>query len=175
MNDGAAAHTPPEGADAGMKTTAAINHAAAPAAQPEGGAWRYLVPLGRFAFAAVFVVFAPIDFTPQGAAWASQQGVPLAAVLVPLAGLLGLAGGLSVILGYHARIGAWLLILFLVPVTVTMHNFWAVRDPMMAQMQVGFFLANLSRIGACLLIAYFGAGPTSLDARARPAARRAED
>lgn len=133
---------------------------------------QYLVPLGRAAFAAVFVVFAPLDFTPQGVAWAGQQGVPLAPILVPLAGLLGLAGGLSVILGYRARIGAWLLILFLVPVTGIMHNFWAVRDPMMAQMQEGFFLANLSRIGACLLIAHFGAGPISLDARA---AARSED
>lgn len=131
---------------------------------------RYLVPLGRLAFAAVFVVFTPLDFTPQGIAWGIQQGIPMAQVLVPLAGVLALAGGLSVILGYHAKIGAWLLILFLVPVTGVMHNFWAVRDPMMAQMQVGFFLANVSRIGAALLIAYFGAGPISLDERA---ARRA--
>lgn len=131
---------------------------------------RYLVPIGRLAFAAVFVVFTPLDFTPQGVAWGVQQGIPMAPILVPLAGVLAMAGGLSVILGYHARIGAWLLILFLVPVTAVMHNFWAVRDPMMAQMQVGFFLANLSRIGAALLIAYFGAGPISLDERA---ARRA--
>jgi uncharacterized membrane protein YphA (DoxX/SURF4 family) len=38
---------------------------------------------------------------------------------------------------------------------------------MMAQMQEGFFIANLSRIGACLLIAHFGVGPLSLDARAQ--------
>jgi putative oxidoreductase len=140
----------------------------------DAGAWtRYLVPLGRLAFAAVFVVFAPLDFTPQGVAWAAQQGVPLPQILVPLAGLIGLAGGVSVILGYRARAGAWLLILFLVPVTIMMHNFWAVRDPMTAQMQEGFFLANLSRVGAALLIAYFGAGPMSLDGRA--AARRSED
>lgn len=131
---------------------------------------RYLVPLGRLAFAAVFVVFTPLDFTPQGIAWGIQQGIPMAQILVPMAGVLALVGGLSVILGYHAKIGAWLLILFLVPVTAVMHNFWAVRDPMMAQMQVGFFLANVSRIGAALLIAYFGAGPISLDERA---ARRA--
>lgn len=130
----------------------------------------YLVPLGRALFAAVFAVFAPIDFTPQGVAWAAQQGVPVPSLLVPLAGLLGLAGGLSVVLGYRARIGAWLLIVFLVPVTGIMHNFWALRDPMAQQLQLGFFLANLSRIGACLLIAYFGAGPISFDARA--AARR---
>lgn len=126
---------------------------------------RYLVPVGRTAFAWAFVAFAPADFTPAGVAWAAQQGVPLAHVLVPLAGLISLVGGLSVILGYRARIGAWLLILFLLPVNGWMHNFWAVKDPMMAQMQAGFFVANLSRIGGALLIVYFGAGPFSFDAR----------
>ena len=129
----------------------------------------YLVPVGRFAFAAAFVFFGPLDLTPQGIAWAAQQGVPLPHVLSPVAGLIALAGGLSVILGYRARIGAWLLILFLVPVTGYMHNFWAVRDPMMAQMQMGFFIGNLSRVGGALLIAYFGAGPVSFDAREKPA------
>lgn len=132
------------------------------------GAWtRYLVPVGRFAFAAAFVFFGPLDLTPQGIAWAAQQGVPLPQVLSPLAGLIALAGGLSVILGYRARIGAWLLIVFLVPVTGFMHNFWAVKDPTMAQMQMGFFIGNLSRIGGALLIAYFGAGPVSFDARGK--------
>jgi len=75
-----------------------------PARGPDGaGAWtRYLVPLGRAAFAAVFLWFAPGDFSRQGIAWAGQQGVPLAGLLVPLAGLLSLAGGLSVLLGYQA-------------------------------------------------------------------------
>lgn len=130
-------------------------------------AWtRYLVPVGRVAFAAVFLVFAPGNFTPQGVAWAAQQGVPLPQVLVPLAGLISIAGGLSVLLGYRAKLGAWLLVLFLVPVTVMMHNFWAVKDPMMAQFQLGFFMANLSRFGGALLIAHYGAGPLSFDARA---------
>ena len=133
----------------------------------DAGTWtRYLVPLGRLAFAGVFVAFAPGNFSPQGVAWAASQGVPLARVLVPLAGVISLLGGLSVILGYRAKIGAWLLVLFLVPVTGMMHNFWAVKDPMMAQFQFGFFMANLSRIGAAFLIAYYGAGPFSLDARA---------
>ncbi len=74
------------------------------------------------------------------------------------------------LLGYRARLGAWLLVLFLVPVAAMIHNFWAVKDPMTAQMQRGFFMANLSRLGGALLIAYFGAGPFSLDARA-PARR----
>jgi putative oxidoreductase len=36
-----------------------------------------------------------------------------------------LLGGLSVLLGYYARVGSLLLIVFLVMVTPIFHNFWA--------------------------------------------------
>jgi uncharacterized membrane protein YphA (DoxX/SURF4 family) len=36
---------------------------------------------------------------------------------------------------------------------------------MMAQMQQGMFMKNLAMLGGLLLVAYFGAGPLSLDAR----------
>jgi putative oxidoreductase len=104
-------------------------------------------------------------FSAQTVGYASQAGVPLAGVLVPLSGVIALAGGSSIALGYRAKIGAWLIVLFLVPVTPTMHNFWAVTDPMMSQMQLAMFMKNLSMLGGALLIAYFGAGPLSLDAR----------
>jgi putative oxidoreductase len=150
-----------------MNTNIAMREAQTSASLNGTSTWtRYLVPLGRTAFAAAFVWFALPNFTQEVIAGAAQQGVPLPQVLVPLAGLISLMGGLSVILGYRARLGAWLLVLFLVPVTAMVHNFWAIKDPMMAQLQLGFFMGNLSRLGAALLIAHFGAGPMSLDARA---------
>ena len=75
-----------------------------------------------------------------------------------------MVGGLSILLGYRARLGAWLIILFLVGVT-PLHNFWAVHDPMMAQIQMINFMKNISMLGGALLISQFGAGPLSLDAR----------
>ena len=57
------------------------------------------------------------------------------------------------------------MVLFLVPVTLTMHNFWAVPDPMMRGMQMAMFMKNVSMLGAALLITQVGAGPLSLDAR----------
>ena len=84
---------------------------------------------------------------------------------LPLSGLIALAGGLSVLLGYRAKVGAWLLVVFLVPITLAIHNFWAVHDPMAAQIQQVMFMKNLSMLGAALLISYFGAGPLSFDAR----------
>ena len=127
---------------------------------------RYIPLVGRVLYAAIFVSSSFFHFSSQAIGYASQAGVPLAGLLVPLSGVIALAGGLSIMLGYRAKIGAWLLVLFLVPVTPTMHNFWAVADPMMSQMQFAMFMKNLSMLGGALLIAYFGAGPLSLDARA---------
>ena len=128
---------------------------------------RYTVPLGRVLFSGIFVMAAPGHFAAPTIAFAARQGVPLASILVPLSGVLAFVGGLSVLLGYRARLGAWLIVLFLVPVTLAMHAFWSVADPMMAQMQQAMFMKNLSMLGGALLIAHFGAGPVSLDARHR--------
>ena len=123
-----------------------------------------LVLLGRILYSSIFVMASLGHFTPGTIGYAAAQGVPLAAIAVPLSGVLALLGGLSVALGYKARWGAWLLVLFLVPVTVMLHNFWAVTDPAMAQMQQIMFMKNLSMLGGAVLISYFGAGPLSLDA-----------
>jgi putative oxidoreductase len=130
-----------------------------------------LVPVGRLLYVAIFLVAGLSHHSPQSIGYAAQQGVPFAGVLVPFSGVLALASALSVLLGYKAKIGAWGLVLFLVPVTVLMHNFWAVQDPMMAQLQQAMFFKNVSMLGAALLIAHFGAGPVSLDSRAGPGAR----
>ncbi len=125
----------------------------------------YLVLLGRILFAAIFIIAAPGHFTQGTIAYAANHGVPLAGFAVPLSGGIALLGGVSVLLGYRARFGAWLLVLFLLPVTFTMHNFWAVTDGAAAAMQKVMFLKNLSMLGGALLIAHFGAGPLSLDDR----------
>jgi putative oxidoreductase len=124
-----------------------------------------VVLAGRFLFVLIFLMAGPNHFSKQTIAYAASQGVPLASLAVPLSGILALAGGLSVLLGYRARVGAWLIALFLVPVTFMMHKFWTVHDPMMAQMQMIMFMKNVSILGGTLLISQFGAGPFSLDAR----------
>ena len=124
-----------------------------------------IVLLGRFLFVLIFVMSDPRHFMSQIIGYAASQGVPMASIAVPLSGVLALVGGLSILLGYHAKIGAWMIALFLVGVTPMMHKFWAVTDPMMYQMQFAMFLKNTSMLGAALLISQFGSGPWSLDAR----------
>jgi uncharacterized membrane protein YphA (DoxX/SURF4 family) len=55
-------------------------------------------------------------------------------------------------------------VIFLVPVTLVMHNFWSVSDPMMRQVETANFMKNVTMLGGALVISYFGAGPLSLDA-----------
>lgn len=124
---------------------------------------RAIVPLGRVLFSLIFIVSIVGHFSSAEISEAAAHGVPLATILVPLAGLLALVGGVSVLLGYRARFGALLLLVFLVPVTLIMHKFWGLPDPQMAMMQKIQFMKNTSLIGTCLLLMYHGSGPYSLD------------
>jgi putative oxidoreductase len=124
-----------------------------------------IVLLGRLFFVLIFLMAGPNHFASQTIAYAASQGVPLAPIAVPISGVLALLGGLSILLGYRARIGAWLIVLFLIGVTPMMHKFWGVTDPMMQQMQMVHFMKNVAMLGAALLITQFGSGPVSLDAR----------
>jgi putative oxidoreductase len=124
-----------------------------------------IVVLGRFFYTLIFVMAGANHFSAKTIAFSASQGVPLASIAVPLSGVLAIAGGLSILLGYRAKLGAWLIVLFLIPVTCMMHKFWTVQDPMMAQIQMILFMKNVAMLGGALLISQFGAGPISLDAR----------
>jgi putative oxidoreductase len=120
---------------------------------------------GRILFSLLFIASAPGHFKAETIAYASAAGVPLASLAVPASGILALVGALSVMLGYKTRWGAIALIAFLAPVTIMMHNFWAVTDPQMHQMQLINFMKNLGLIGGALTFVVHGAGAYSLDAR----------
>ena len=126
---------------------------------------KYAVLIGRILFSFIFIMAIIGHFSNADIAFARAAGVPLANVAVPLSGILAFIGGLSIAFGFKAKWGAWLIIIFLIPVTFIMHAFWAAPDKMEAQMQMANFFKNISIIGGALLIAYFGSGPLSIDAR----------
>jgi len=119
--------------------------------------------VGRILFSLLFIMSVPGHFKSETIAYAASAGVPLANLAVPASGILALLGALSVMLGYKARWGGVALVAFLAPVTVMMHNFWAVTDPMMHQMQMVNFMKNLGLIGGALMFVVNGAGAYSLD------------
>src|SRR5262245_55086429 len=136
---------------------------------------KYSVLVGRLLYSLIFVMASLGHFSQGTINYAAAHGVPFASVAVPISGILALLGGLSVALGYKAKWGAGLLALLLLPVTIMLHNFWAIQDPAAAQMHQVMFLKNVSMLGGALLILNFGSGPLSLDARLRvPAAGAVE-
>jgi putative oxidoreductase len=124
---------------------------------------RGLVPVGRALFALIFITAVFPHFSSGTIAYASAHGVPLAWLVVRLSGILALVGGLSILLGYRARFGAFLIVVFLIPVTLVMHKFWGLADPQVAALQRAMFMKNLSMLGGALLLMYYGSGPVSLD------------
>jgi putative oxidoreductase len=126
---------------------------------------KYTVLLGRILFSLIFLMAIMGHFKSGTIQYAASVGVPMASFLVPFSGIIAGLGAISIILGYKAKMGAWLIILFLLPVTFMMHNFWTITDPMMMQMQMSVFFKNISMLGGALIISYFGAGPLSLDNR----------
>ena len=119
---------------------------------------RYLALVGRQLFSVIFIIASAGHFTQGTIALAAEHGVPMAGLLVPVSGLIALAGGLSVLFGYRARVGGALLVVFLVPVTFTMHNFSTFR------LELLLFLRNIVLLGCAMLVAKTGAGSLSLDA-----------
>ena len=123
-----------------------------------------LALIGRVLFSLLFIKTGVSHFTQRAGmvGYAKSSGLPMADIAVPFTGLMLLAGGISVLLGFHARIGAWLLVAFLIPTAFTMHKFWGLADPMAAGNQQAHFMKNIALAGAALLIAYFGSGPFSM-------------
>ncbi|MCS7176396.1 MAG: DoxX family protein [Candidatus Kapabacteria bacterium] len=93
------------------------------------------------------LVFAPGPLSEYAAA----KGVPAPMLAVIVSGLLLLIGGLSILLGVYTRIGVLALVLFFLPVTFWMHDFWAIEDPGQRMMQMVQFLKNLALMGSALM------------------------
>jgi putative oxidoreductase len=77
-----------------------------------------------------------------------------------------LGGSAALILGIWTRWVSLILIAYVIAATLMFHNFWAVPAPQV-QAQATQFFKNLGLIGTFAMIAVFGAGSYSLDARQR--------
>lgn len=127
---------------------------------------RYVFLLGRILFSAVFLIKSLEHFSSQMVCHATHIGnVPFASFLVPAAGVVAFLGGLSILLGYRVKIGALLLVIFLLPTSFMMHKFWMSGDFYANMMHQYCFLKNMALLGAALMISYYGPGPLSLDGR----------
>lgn len=128
--------------------------------------WLYL--LGRILFAMTFVGSGLGHLMQLDAMirYAEAKKVPAPKAMVTVSGLLLLAGGLSVLLGFWMEIGTWLLFFFLVLSGFTMHHFWTLADPVQKMTEQSMFMKNMSMAGAALILYFmvqtYGYGPLTL-------------
>ena len=127
---------------------------------------KILAVLGRILLSAIFISsgYHKITGWEQTANYMAAKALPMVPVLLVGAILVEIVGGLSVVVGFKARIGAALLIVFLIPTTVIFHDFWAYEAPQQ-QDQLINFMKNLAILGGLFQIAAVGPGPWSIDKR----------
>lgn len=77
--------------------------------------------------------------------------IPLTPLLLLVATLMELCGGLMLLLGFKEKLGACLLAFFLVSVTIIMHQFWF-ADEAMREQQLAHFLKNLAILGGLIIV-----------------------
>jgi putative oxidoreductase len=96
--------------------------------------------------------------------YSTAMGLPLPQVSVAIALLVEVLGGLALIAGFGTRIAALALALFTLVASFFFHAYWAA--PADAQMmQELLFNKNIAVVGGLLVLAAFGAGAWSLDAK----------
>jgi len=87
--------------------------------------------------------------------YAKSKGVPLPEVSVAIAGILLLVAGITLLLGFYPEIGVVALVLFFIPVSLMMHNFWAV-GPDERAIQMINFTKNMALLGSALMFLKIG-------------------
>ena len=84
--------------------------------------------------------------------YAQFKGVPSPKLAVQGSGVVLLLGGLSVILGVWADLGAIVLAALLIVMAVKMHNFWSIEDPQAKQADMIGFMKNISMAGGAIFM-----------------------
>ena len=114
----------------------------------------YVFLVGRILYGGFFIIgginhFQHLDMM---AGFSASKGLPAAKPFVILSGLLIIAGGASIVLGFHPRAGVACVVLFLIPVTFMMHAYWTEKDPMQRLGQRVNFQKNVALLGAALML-----------------------
>ena len=116
-------------------------------------------PIGRTLLALMFLLAGLNKISGYAGTQGYMESMGVPGALLPLVILLEVVGGLTLMLGWHTRITAFLLAGFTIVATLIFHS--NLGD----QTQMLFFLKNLAIAGGLLLVALHGAGPWSIDNR----------
>ena len=114
---------------------------------------------GRILFTLIFFLSGVTHFTDiDGYVSLMHESIPFRSFWVLISGVVELAGAVMILSNRGARLGGWLIAIFLVPVTFTVHGYEMVttESAAMQAMQMSMFLKGLAMTGAALLISQLG-------------------
>ena len=114
--------------------------------------------VGRILFAFMFVASGlnHLAKAEAMAGYAAYKKVPAPKLANLLSGVLMLLGGLSIILGVYADLGAVILAVLLVAMAVKMHDFWNAEGEAKQPEMIGF-MKNISMAGGALFLFAYAA------------------
>ncbi len=124
----------------------------------------FLVLLGRVLLSALFIwaVIAKVMNLQGTMSYMYSKQMPYIMFFLPAAILLQIVGAFFLLSGYRARLGAWLLILFIIPAAGIFHDFWNLRGTERLTEQI-LFMKDMAILGGLLLITAFGPGKYAFD------------
>jgi uncharacterized membrane protein YphA (DoxX/SURF4 family) len=110
--------------------------------------------IGRVIFGLYWLQAAYNHFKNVGmlSGYAASKGVPMAKAGVIVSGVLALIGGLGIIAGLYVNLALSCLIVFLIPVTLMIHNFWKDTDPNQKMSNQINFFKNMALLAALLML-----------------------
>ncbi|MDB5194169.1 MAG: hypothetical protein JWN50_183 [Parcubacteria group bacterium] len=114
----------------------------------------YFFLIGRILFGGFFLSSAYGHLVHPGSmvGYAASKRVPSPKLAIIGSGILLLLGGLSIITGIRPALGIAAIVIFLVPVTFSMHDYWRTTDPMAKMGDRINFMKNLALLGAALMM-----------------------
>ncbi len=115
--------------------------------------------VGRVMFTLIFFASGVTHFTDmQSYVDLMHPSIPWRSFWVSISAVFELAGATMILLNRYPRLGAWLLAIFLVPVTVSVHGvlMMTAPDEAMQRIQLSFFLKGVTMTGAALIFAQLG-------------------
>ncbi len=109
--------------------------------------------IGRIIFGGYFIYNGINHFQHHAmmSGYAGSKGVPSPKVGVAVSGVLLLIGGITILLGFYPRVGIICLLIFFIPVSIKMHDYWNVENQQEKMNQRVNFLKNLALVGALLM------------------------
>lgn len=115
--------------------------------------------LGRIFISGMFLwsAYEKIKNWHSTVSFMKSKGIPQVSIVMPVAVALKIIGALLVLVGWHAHIGALLLLIVTIPFAYYVHPFWKAQgnDHMVER---AFFMKELGIIGGLLLLLAIGAG-----------------